>query len=510
MVGGGLLARARDDGRLVSLAAGVAAALALGWAVATLPIASLGLLLAVVAAGLVTLLRPEWVFLLLPFAVPFGEVRALPLGGAAVGGVELLIAAVAGAWLLRGLARRDVRLPRAPLLLPMLVFVGALLLSLLSATSMPAAFKEVVKWLEVVAVYMLGLAFAAEAGENRGRYVAALAVAVILAGTLEALAGIAQSVLRVGPPSYAILGGRLWRAFGEFGQPNPFGGFMNLTLMPVLSGLVGLALVGRRMGRGNGQAGAWRSQALVAPLLLVSGVILGLGLALSWSRGAWIGAVVGGVVVTLGWLALTLARPAADAVAATRRRAVGALWVLALVGLVLALVGAANLIPAGVTGRLGSVGEYLGGFDVTNIQVTDDNFAVVERVAHWYAAGGMWADHFWTGVGAGNYATAYPEYRVPRWTDPLGHAHNFYLNIGAEAGFVGFLAYLLFVVVAMAHQAQVAARRTDWARRALALGVLGALAATAAHNVFDNLYVHSMGVYVALLLCLVDAADAGA
>ena len=501
MVVGGPLARARDDGRLTGLVAGVAVAVALGWAAATLPVASVALLLAASVAGLATLLRPEWVFLLLPFAVPFGELRALNVGGVEVGGVELLIAAVAGAWLLRGMARRDVRLPRAPLLAPLLVFVGALLLSLLSATSMPAAFKEVAKWLEVVAVYVLGLAFADEAGAKRGRYVAALTVAVILAGTLEALAGIAQSALRAGPPSYAILGGRLWRAFGQFGQPNPFGGFMNLTLMPVLSGLVGLALLGWR--------GAGRVSALLTPLLLVSGAILGLGLALSWSRGAWLGAVVGGAVVVLGWLTLTLARPAPDAADATRRRAVGALWVIALVGLLLALAGATDLTPAGVAGRFGSVGEYLGGFDVTNIQVTDDNFAVVERVAHWYAAAGMWADHFWTGVGAGNYAAAYPDYRVPRWTDPLGHAHNYYLNIGAEAGFIGLLAYLALALAALVHQARVAARRTDWARRALALGVLGALVATAAHNVFDNLYVHSMGAYVAILLCLVDAADAG-
>lgn len=499
---GGSLARARDDGRLAGLAAGVTVAVALGWAAATLPVTTFVLILGGVAAGLVTLLRPQWVFLLLPFAVPFGELRALHLGGLAVGGVELLIAAVAGAWLLRGLARRDVRLPHAPLLLSLLIFVGALLLSLLGATDMPAAVKEVAKWLEIVAVYVLGLAFADEAGARRGRYIAALTVAVVLAGTLEALAGIAQSALRVGPPSYAILGGRLWRAFGQFGQPNPFAGFMNLALMPALSGLVGLALLGSR--------GVGRWAALVTPLLLAAGAILGLGLALSWSRGAWVGALVGGAVVALGWLALTLARPAPDAAAATRRRAVGALWVIVLVGLLLALAGATDLTPAGVAGRFSSVGEYLGGFDVTNIQVTDDNFAVVERVAHWYAAAGMWADHLWTGVGAGNYAAAYPAYRVPRWTDPLGHAHNFYLNIGAEAGFIGFLAYLGLVVAALAHQVRVAARRTDWARRALALGVLGALVATAAHNVFDNLYVHSMGVYVAILLCLVDAADAGA
>ena len=493
---------------------GVALALAVGLVCSRLPLTSAALLLIAVAGGLVTLLWPAWAFLLLPLAVPFGELRTLNLGGLAAGGVEALLAGVFGAWLLRGLARRRVVVPAAPLLVPFLLFIGAVLLSLPNAVAMPSGLKELVKWGEIVAAYVLVLAFADEAGRRRRVYLVALAGAVLLATTLEGLSGVAQSVLRLGPPSYAILGGRLWRAFGDMGQPNPFGGYINLTLLPVLSGLLGWVLVGTRPAlarRATAQGFLnLREVGWVSLPLLGAGVVLGLALVLSWSRGAWVGAAAGALVVVLGWLVLTLSRPPADQVAATRQRAVVVVWVVGLAGLLLLFASATNLVPASVQGRLGSVAEYFGGFDVLNVEVTDDNFAVVERVAHWYAAAGMWADYFWTGVGAGNYAAVYPAYRVPRWTDPLGHAHNVYLNLGAETGLIGLLAYLALLFAAVRRALQVALRRRDVARRGLALGVLGVLVALSVHQLFDVLYVHSMGVHLALLLGLVDAADSDA
>ena len=48
-------------------------------------------------------------------------------------------------------------------------------------------------------------------------------------------------------------------------------------------------------------------------------------------------------------------------------------------------------------------------------------------------------------------------------------------------------------------------RATSALGRAVAIGILGVLAAQATHNVFDNLWVHSMAVQVALLLGLVYA-----
>jgi hypothetical protein len=55
-------------------------------------------------------------------------------------------------------------------------------------------------------------------------------------------------------------------------------------------------------------------------------------------------------------------------------------------------------------------------------------------------------------------------------------------------------------VVSTIVAAWLAARRTDRLSRAIAVGILGALIATAAHNFFDNLYVHGMNMQMAVLL----------
>jgi O-antigen ligase len=136
---------------------------------------------------------------------------------------------------------------------------------------------------------------------------------------------------------------------------------------------------------------------------------------------------------------------------------------------------------------------------VRNVEVTDANFAVVERAAHWYAAWRMFSDHPWTGVGLGNYATAYERYALPRWPDPLGHAHNYYLNIAAEAGLPGLAAYLLWMAAGLWVIAR-AVRGSQGLEQGLALGALGLWVHLAVHSVFDNLYVHGMAIHVGLLL----------
>ena len=35
---------------------------------------------------------------------------------------------------------------------------------------------------------------------------------------------------------------------------------------------------------------------------------------------------------------------------------------------------------------------------------------------------------------------------MPGWADPLGHAHNYYLNVAAETGLLGLAAYCLMVL----------------------------------------------------------------
>ena len=150
----------------------------------------------------------------------------------------------------------------------------------------------------------------------------------------------------------------------------------------------------------------------------------------------------------------------------------------------------------------------------------------------------MFADYPLTGVGIGNYPDAYPQYYITIFVTSLGHAHNYYINIAAETGLLGLVAFFLFVLALFVAggrayrainkrymelkaqrakpQAGVPERevRTIATRlalltndRALAVGLLAALLSVCVHNLVDDLYVHSITLLFALLLIALIRLD---
>jgi O-antigen ligase len=133
--------------------------------------------------------------------------------------------------------------------------------------------------------------------------------------------------------------------------------------------------------------------------------------------------------------------------------------------------------------------------------------------------------HPWLGVGFGNFAAAYPEFRLLLWENALGHAHNTYLNLLAETGILGLLTYLgmwatiVIGTVRIARGSPRPAAQASWlalilvpttAAAALAVGILGAWAHLAAHHLFDKLYVANMHmVFGAYLGFLIAARETG-
>jgi O-antigen ligase len=171
-----------------------------------------------------------------------------------------------------------------------------------------------------------------------------------------------------------------------------------------------------------------------------------------------------------------------------------------------ALLGDFELLPATLLDRVGGLTRYFGVFDVRGVDVTAANWAIVERMAHWQAALAMFAAHPLVGVGIGQYAAVYEDYFLTGWVDPLGHAHNYYLNVLAEVGAVGLAIYLVMVISWIALALRLACTASDPLARALGLGTLGVVAASCTHNLFDNLYVAGMNVHLGLVLGLAAAA----
>lgn len=448
-----------------------AALITLAILLALLPLYWAALLTAGAAAALLILRRPWLVWLLPAAALPMAG--TVHLGFGPLTAIELLLALAGFIWLLSGATRGSLRVTHHPLLAPLLLYLAALLLSSIDAADLDEAAKEMVKWIEFSVVLML-VPTVLTPGRTRW-----LVAAMLTAALGQALLGLYQFIFRIGPDWFVVLD-RFMRAGGSFRQPNPFAGYLGLTLPVALSLTLWGVQTSASKQRTLGSLG-WTLAYAAA-----TGVIA-LGLLASWSRGAWIGAAAGVIVVLLFF---------------SRR---SALWVAGIASAVLiaALLGALNpaWVPAAVSARLQDLPAYLGLGNVLNQPVTDENFAVLERVAHWVAALRMFALSPWLGVGPGNYAAFYPLVRLPLWEEPLGHAHNAYLNVLAETGLVGLANFLTFWGGAVAWtwlkvRGNPAMTSADTWNKALAVGVLGVLAHLAVHSIFDNLFVQ--GIYLHL------------
>jgi O-antigen ligase len=322
---------------------------------------------------------------------------------------------------------------------------------------------------------------------------------VLIGGVSQAMLGLYQFVNQIGPDWFIILG-RFMRASGTFRQPNPYAGYLGL-LLPVAVSLAIWSWAALLRGSEPNDSPVRRLHPVdqwvkwgmrIAGPLFFSGAALAIvaGLLASWSRGGWLGmlAGVGVVIVFRSRLAALLS---------------GLALLLLLTGLLLGSFRP-DAVPEPVMARMQEIPAFLGMTDILSQPVTDENFAVIERLAHWVAAIRMWEMAPWFGVGPGNYATVYPLVRLPRWEDALGHAHNVYLNVLGETGLVGLTAYLaLWIGVVVWLWRRFRRFPHGSYAGALALGVLGSIAHLSVHNGFDNLYVQGIYILVALLLAAV-------
>ncbi len=454
------------------------------------------------------LLRPRVALYLLPIAIPWGSLDTITLAGLNLNSADILVGLFAVSWLLSftlrpllarqrsgPLDREAVNTPRY-LVFAMLALLLAMTLSLITTLGFSLSLKEIVKWLEAFVVLVLGTQYL-----RTRRQIWTLIIIACLAALSQAVLGYLQFALGLGPASF--IRDAALRVYGTFDQPNPYAGYINMTLTIV----VALLLLGRGV--------AVRVLAGFTTIVLLGAEIL------SQSKG--------------GYLALGVALLFIIIVGLARHRVL--LCCIIITVLVVVSFYLAGLVPdhlfAALLQRVGLV-------NLSFTFPTNDNYANSERLAHWIAGLLMFRDHPLLGVGIGNYATAYPRYAQGIFVIPLGHAHTYYINMDAEAGIAGLIGLLAFLTAVFVsggrvlrviskkyRQAagrlaqpqpgmQVAEARTMRERlrelmndRALAAGLLAALLSVCVHNVVDDLYVHSMTILFALLLAMLIRLEAG-
>jgi len=197
--------------------------------------------------------------LLIP-SVPFQSLRSFNLGPFPASSTELLVGVTMTAWLLQVIVTRRHTFAPMPLLPPLLLFLTGITLSLLSIISAPPdqgslvwGFKELVKWVELLLVYVLACNLL-----TTRRQLGLAALLIVGSTALEALVGLYQFALKVGPPSF-LIHKLFMRAFGTFAQPNPFAGYLNMGVF--LAVALAAVYFRRRGGRWGATSPCWMPSA---------------------------------------------------------------------------------------------------------------------------------------------------------------------------------------------------------------------------------------------------------
>ena len=322
-----------------------------------------------------------------------------------------------------------------PIFWPLLVYALATMVSVMASldpiTSLQDS-KEVLLFLVVPIVYRLA----------RGRTASTLATIIISVGAATAVLGIVQ----YGILNYDHLGQRPQGSMGHY-----------MTFSGLLMLVIGLATARILF---NTRDRAWASLVLPA---------LGVALALTFTRSAWVGACVGvSLLFVLKDLRLLAAAP-----------------VIAAVFFILA--------PVNVTERVYSM------FDLQDPTNRD-------RLAMARAGTRMVRGHPLTGVGPDMVQEVYVNYRdADAVNENNPHLHNVPLQIAAERGLPALGAWIWFVVVSVRELIR-GFRRPE--SRTLAAGGLAATGAMLAAGMFEYNFGDSEFLMLFLVLLTLPAAAA--
>ncbi len=466
----------------------VAAAAGIG--VALLPLSvSLSLLGAIALATLV-LIEPMGAVMLLVIVAPLKALidteapGALPLeiGQLALFGVVVI-------WVVARVASgQQIWLPTSVVQIPIAVFVAVVALTIPGALAPGSALAETLKWVAILLLISLCLALFAR------RDAGWLVFGIVLAGGVQAVAGLYEFFGGSGAEHLRILDDAHFRAFGTFGQPNPFGAFMGITLAMAVGGALGHLFELWRAILHRFRPGVDASMSMPSALAFLPGFVFYAGMAAlilagllaSWSRGAWMGFVCAAAVMVFF----------------LPRSPVKSIALVVILVLLAAFSWANGWIPESISSRMvGFFDELTTVTDVRGAELTDSNYAVTERIAHWQSALEMARERPWLGVGFDNYEVAYPVYALMEWQNPLGHAHNYYLNLLAETGIVGLGAYVLAWLAIFALTIW-QWRRSHGVERGWCIGLLGVWTYLAVHSLVDKLYVNNMFLHIGCLLGL--------
>ncbi len=417
--------------------------------------------------------------LLLIFLLPF-QFALNPTPGIDLSVVRLAIVLAFFVWLCAGFLKKDLKIPNNPISWLLGLFLAFALLSIISAENINWAIRKLLVFLSIFPLYFLVSTCFEKTDFLK------ISCTIAWTSTLTAILGILQFLSQFAWGSRAVF--NFWshhlaklflvRAFSQavidypswwvnisgktylratafFPDPHMLAFFLGMSLP------FSLFLALRQQ----------KNKPLRHYIFYGTAVIINLtALILTFSRGGYLGLLATGfTLLLLGWRYLHKKQK------------------IILAAILPLLLFALVFIPA-VSARL---------FSSFNLQ----EGSVAGRLTIWQNAFDVWRQHFWAGVGLGNYSyylNPLHAYRLPVY------AHNTYLDIAVEMGIFALLAWLsIFLYVILKLLAQRKLYRKDYNLQLFAWAIIGSLAYFLAHCFFDTpLYSPRILPYFMVLLGL--------
>lgn len=273
---------------------------------------------------------------------------------------------------------------------------------------------------------------------------------------------------------------------GTYINRNHLAGFMEMGLLLAVAFAASLAPIKKKASvssRNKRTLGSRISEAMSAEedltkriLIVFSGVVLGIGLIFSGSRGGMIAAAGGMLCMGILFMFKKI----------HRRNA--------LLILILFVLIAAYSIYMGVEHPVSRFNTFEATLN-SRLRLVKDTLK-------------MFNDYRLTGVGVGNFQYVYPRYQSPEEHIYLvDFAHNDWVQFLAEAGIVGFLLLLVGMGWYLFNTLRLWKRRDDPFAVSLGAGAIGAIVAIAIHSVSDfNLHIPANFLILVAIMAIAYAA----
>jgi len=354
-------------------------------------------------------------------------------------------------WLVRGFSKKELWLPSKAETWLILFFIGISFVSMIFSRDWGIGSRKMVFFLTVFPVYFV----AVDILRNK-KYKAKAAKAIVISGTLAAIAGLVQFALPfvvgldatlkvwkgIAPfflgkyfgkivttnPSWLvnISGETKMRAFGLFPDPHIFSFFISLCFFVA----IGYLFLEKRI--------AIRIMVAAGAILMFSAALL------SYSRGAYLGILSGAIYFSFIYLSRS----------GYLKKTLAALSIIALIFLL--------FYSSAISRRLTSSFNLKEGSNV-------------ERMKNWKEAADVVSNNPFFGVGLGSYATTINPMAEERSSI---YAHNIFLDVAAETGILNALIFFCLILVSVL--------RNVWNKDMLSLGLSAGLVYFFVHGIFDT------------------------